>query len=62
MQTKWEGFTIYSSMLIGVVVMACLMYVFYGISQTCGYPLIDGKCQKVKAEQTITEPSNVQQK
>lgn len=52
---KWnsdvEKYTAMGCAGIGVALMAIMMYVFYLISTTCGYPLIDGKCQKVQVEQ-----------
>lgn len=48
--SKIEEYTAMAGAAIGVVLMAVMMYVFYLISTTCGYPLIDGKCQQPQAE------------
>lgn len=50
-KSKTEEYTAMTGAGIGVVIMAVMMYVFYLISTTCGYPLIDGKCQTVQVEQ-----------
>ena len=52
---KWnsalEKYTAMGGAGLGLVLMAIMLYVFYLISTTCGYSLIDGKCQIVRVEQ-----------
>jgi hypothetical protein len=39
--------------LVGVAIMGLLMFVFYKVSTTCVFPLVDGKCQKLQIEQNL---------
>lgn len=57
-RSKTEEYTAMAGAGIGVVLMAVMLYVFYLISTTCGYPLIDGKCQSVQVENNVQEIKN----
>ena len=49
--TKQENAYAVAAMAVGVSLMAIMIYLFYFISQTCVYPLVDGKCQNQVTEQ-----------
>ena len=58
-RSKTEEYTAMVGAGVGVVLMAVMMYVFYLISTTCGYPLIDGKCQNVQVEASVDKQDEV---